>query len=205
VKFGPHRLPRDSFLFLTRTLTHIREVSAVSNAYHVHFYSVDHDEELCYCHDNTAFRVEDLDYCFQCLVVPDRTHAEVSMRMIVYCTHCHSTDQKNSLWNHCDAAHAEEEDLDYFSPLTFYDAALFLRYLCGCCEKSIDPDVVMVAVDADDDVVATDDDDDDDVVDMNLNDHMMMKSEVEGPSLPSHYFDEVMSTPLQRKYFDGIL
>jgi len=59
-----------------------------------------------------------------------------------------------------------------------------------------------VAVDTDDDdvvvVVVADDDDDD--VETNLKDHMR-KSEEEGPSLPSQYFENVMSTPIQRKHF----
>jgi hypothetical protein len=86
------------------TMVHILEVSAVSNAYHVHFYSIDRDDDRC-CHDNTDDHVED--YLDE---VPDGTHAEVwSMRMIVYYFHCCSTDQDSLYWNHDDDAHAEED------------------------------------------------------------------------------------------------
>jgi len=58
-----------------------------------------------------------------------------------------------------------------------------------------DTDVVAAAA------AAADDDDD---FEMNLNDHMMNLEE-EGPSLPSHYFDnDVMSTPMQRKHFESL-
>jgi hypothetical protein len=116
VKFAPHRLLQYSLLWAKCTVVYILEVLAVSNAYyHVHFYSIDHDDDHYCCHDNTDVHVEDyLDNCFPCcLVVPDHTHAEVSsMSMIVYYSHCCSTDQDSLYWNHDDTAPAEE-DLDH--------------------------------------------------------------------------------------------
>jgi len=45
VKFPPRRLRHDSFLSAVNTLTHVLEVSVVSNAYHdVHFCSTDHSD-----------------------------------------------------------------------------------------------------------------------------------------------------------------
>lgn len=77
-------------------------------------------------------------------------------------------------------------------------AALFLRYICDRC-KVRNPDVTVDDVVADIDDVAAEADD----VDMNLNDHMMKKTEEEGPSLPSHYSAKVMSIPLHRTHFES--
>ena len=96
---SPHKLPHDSFLLAAvNTLTHILEVSAVSNASHdVHFCSIDHYDGPCYHdHGNTVVLLEVVGFCFP-KQVPDRTHGEVSMSANVYCTHCCSTYQDGNL------------------------------------------------------------------------------------------------------------
>lgn len=210
VTCSPHKLPHDSFLWAAvNTLTHILEVVlAVSNASHdVHFCSIDHYDGPCY-HGNTVVLFGVVGFCFP-KHLHDRTHdGEASMSVKnVYCIHCCSTDQVDGsllLWNHhFDSTHVEEE-LHYYCSMELhgcnrhvddtavYDemvAALFLRYVCGCCEVSNLHVVDDVVADIDDVPAAAEADD----VDKSLSDHKK-KTEEEGPSLPSRYFSELYHT-----------
>ena len=124
----------------------------------------------------------------------------------VYCTHCCLTDQVGGsllLWNHHFHSTHVEEELHYYCSMELRGcnrhvddtavyvevvAALFLRYVCDCCEVSNLDEVDDVVADIDDVAAAEADD-----VDMSLNDHMK-KTEEEDPSLPSHYFSELYRT-----------
>lgn len=185
VTFAPRRLLHDSFL-LERILLHILVVSMASNTYHDdHFCS--HHSDGPFDPDNTAVAADSevVDYCFP-TQAPYHNHCEFSMSANVYCIHYHSVH--------------EEEELNYCSMISYAGcnrhvddtaavdaqvvAALFLHCICCdccCCEES-NLDVV-----TDIDVAEAGEDDD-----VSQNDHKM-KTEEEGPSLPSRYFAEVMS------------